>query len=65
MNEYIFTFGAGQEHENGFYVIKADSSHAARDRMFEVFGSKWSMQYDAPNAREKAGVDRWGMHEVK
>lgn len=63
--EYIFTFGCGQQHENGFYAIEADNPAEARARMFEVFGSKWSMQYDAPNAREKAGVKQWKMHEVK
>ena len=63
--EYIFTFGCNQKHENGFYSILADNPSDARDRMFEVFGSKWSMQYDAPNAREDAGVDRFGLQEVK
>ena len=63
--EYIFTFGFGQGRDNGFYSVIADSSQEARDRMFDVFGSKWSMQYDAPGAREKAGVERFGLREIK
>ena len=64
-NEYIFTFGFGQGRHNGFYSVIADSSQEARARMFDVFGSKWSMQYDAPGAREKAGVEEFGLWEVK
>ena len=63
--EYIFTFGFSQQHQNGYYSIIADNANDARQRMTEVFGSKWSMQYDAPNAREDAGVDRFGLWEVK
>lgn len=63
--EYIFTFGFGQGRDNGFYAIIADNSNDARKRMVDVFGGKWSMQYDAPNARDKAGVDKFGLWEVK
>lgn len=63
--EYIFTFGMGQKYENCFHAIQADNAQAARDMMFQKFGSAWSMQYDAPNAREKAGVDRWNLKEIK
>lgn len=64
-DEYIFTFGFGQGRDNCFYAIIADNSDDARKRMFDVFGSKWSMQYDAPNARNKAGVDKFNLSEVK
>lgn len=63
-NEYIFTFGFGQGRDNGFFSIIANGPREARTRMFDVFGSKWSMQYDAPNAREKAGVEKFGLWEV-
>jgi hypothetical protein len=61
--EYVFTFGQG--HDNGYVVIKADNSNDARDIMVDKFGKKWSMQYDAPNARQKAGVKQFGLREVK
>ena len=70
-NEYIFTFGFGHQLEGRFFVIQAESAKEAkeakeaRDYMFKIFGSKWSMQYDAPNAREKAGVEKFGLLEVK
>jgi len=63
--EYIFTFGFGQGFNDGFFAINSDNSNKAKNKMFEVFGSNWSMQYDAPNAREKAGVDRFNLWEVK
>lgn len=63
--EYIFTFGFGQQLEGRFFAIQAESAKEARDCMFKIFGSKWSMQYDAPNAREKAGVENFGLLEVK
>lgn len=64
-NEYIFTFGFGHQLEGRFFVIQAESAKEARDYMFKIFGSKWSMQYDAPNAREKAGVEKFGLLEVR
>lgn len=63
--EYIFTFGFNQGHDNGFVSIKADSSEKARDEMVGRFGVKWGFQYDAPDAREKAGVEMFGLKEVK
>lgn len=63
--EYVFTFGFGQVYQNGYHVIEADSSEQARHIMHEKFGSKWSMQYDAPNAREKAGVNKFNLKEIK
>jgi len=61
MTEYIFTFGCGQELENCFCAIKAETSNAARKIMFARFGNKWSMQYDS---RERAGVDRFNLEEI-
>lgn len=60
--EYIFTFGCGQLHENGYHAIKAESRSVARKIMIGRFGIKWSMQYDS---REQAGVDRWQLKEIK
>ncbi len=64
-NDYVFTFGFGHQLEGRFFVIQAESSKEARDCMFRIFGSKWSMQYDPPNARNLAGVDRYNLTELK
>lgn len=60
--EFIFTFGFGQRHQNGYHVIKARSSMDAREEMHRRFGKEWSMMYDS---REEAGVERWGLREIK
>lgn len=65
MQEYIFTFGCGQKYENGFHAIQAESPEEARKQMFEKFGTKWSMQYNPPNARDKAGVHKYNLTEIK
>jgi hypothetical protein len=52
--KYYFTFGQGHAHAYGgrtydkdcVVEIEAESYDAARERMFEAFGPKWSMQYD-------------------
>lgn len=62
MTEYIFTFGCGQLHENGFHAIEAESWSEARKIMIGRFGIKWSMQYDS---RKRAGVDRFNLREIK
>ena len=65
MQESIFTFGFGQAYPRGYVSIKARTPDIARDRMFREYDDKWSMQYDSPNAREKAGIDKYNMWEVK
>lgn len=59
---YFFTFGSGQVHQNGYHKIEADTKEAAREEMVRKFGTQWSMQYESAEA---AGVERWGLHEVK
>ena len=52
--KYYFTFGQSHAHAYGGVTydkdcvveIDADSSNDARQRMFDAFGDKWSMQYD-------------------
>ena len=60
--EYIFTFGHGQLYFGRFVAIKAKDSNGARAEMVRRFGLKWSMQYDS---RERAGVERWGLRELR
>ena len=64
--KYYFTFGFGQLHENGFHVIEADSSNAAREIMVSRFGTKWSMQYSEKEwfKSGKSQQEEYGLHEV-
>ncbi len=59
--EWIFTFGSGQAHPNGFVRIHGTFT-GAREEMFRRHGPAWCMQYES---EEQAGVSRWGMYEVK
>ena len=59
--DWYFTFGCGQRHENCYTVIHGTSSDA-RDEMFRRYGAKWSMMYDSAEA---AGVDRYNLKLVK
>lgn len=45
MSQHIFTFGGGQPLWNKYVVIVASSPEHAREKMFDVFGHEWSMQY--------------------
>jgi len=62
MDEYIFTFGFGQPNQGCFTVIEASTQHEAREEMHRRYGRKWSMMYDS---REEAGVEKWGLREIK
>ena len=45
LEDWIFTFGLGQELE-GFYVkVRAFSYSEAREKMVNHFGEEWSFQY--------------------
>ncbi len=61
VREWIFTFGSGQQHAGCYHTITG-TLDGARLRMFERFGPKWSMMY---TSREKAGVYRFNLREVK
>lgn len=62
MPEFVFTFGFGQKHENGYHVINAKDRGEAREKMFERFGDQWAFQYDS---KEAAGVYEFNLREVK
>jgi len=66
MSKFYFTFGFGQEHQNGFHVIEADEWLAARMKMFERFENKWSMQYTETEwVRDGVSQQKqYGLHEV-
>ncbi len=65
--KHYFTFGFGQPHENGFYVIEAETPYNARVEMYKRFGGKWSMQYSEKEWFEsgKSQQEEYGLHEVK
>ena len=44
--DWLFTFGYNQEHEGKFVRIFG-TYNSARAKMFEAYGTKWSMQYPA------------------
>ena len=58
----VFTFGFGQKHEGKYVVISGKSKADCRKRMFDMFGQKWSSQYDS---KEDAGVDEFNLVELK
>lgn len=69
MKEHIFTFGFGHVHPdtgrslaNHYIVIWAESAQEARTKMYERFGQKWAFEYPS---REAAGVERFGLIELK
>lgn len=55
MKKFYFTFGQTHTHSHAgktfdkdcVVEIEAVDSDTARERMFEFFGRKWSMQYDS------------------
>lgn len=59
--DYFFTFGGGQAYPN-HYIVFHGTYVTAREQMMSRFGRKWSMQY---SSKEDAGVDRWGLKELK
>lgn len=42
---YYFTFGMGQSMEGYCQPIIANDAKQAREKMFEVYGNEWAMQY--------------------
>ena len=55
---WYFTFGSGQAYD-GRFVTYFGTMEEARNRMFDSFGDKWSMQYSEKqwnNPTEKSKV---------
>ncbi len=54
MKKYYFTFGQSHAYAYGgrtfdkdcVVEIEAENKDDAREKMFEIFGAKWSFQYD-------------------
>jgi len=68
MKKYYFTFGFGQMYENGFHVIVAKNYGAAREQMFDKFGTKWAFQYREKNWYNEEGVsqqEQFNLKEIK
>ena len=58
--DWYFTFGWGQVHQNCYTVIKG-TLKSAKEEMTRRYGLDWSMQY--PSA-EAAGVEEFGLKEI-
>jgi len=59
---WYFTFGSAHAHPNGYIKLQGSFSEA-RAKMFELFDSKWSMQYNEKQFEGQA--ERYGLHEVE
>lgn len=75
MAEFIFTFGSGQispisgrnqgRYGQGRFIrIDAPDYLTARERMVELYGLDWSMQYTTEDD-DPAGIQRFGLIEVE
>lgn len=60
--DWYFTFGSGQAHPNGYIRIRGTFA-SARAAMFEIYGDKWSFQYDSKEGDRV--VKEWNMQEVR
>jgi hypothetical protein len=69
---WYFTFGCGQVHD-GCYVKYFGTRASTREKMFDAFGQKWSMQYSEeqwinPHNEGyypgKTIAERWGWKEI-
>lgn len=54
----IFTFGHGQPNFPGYVVVYGISRGDCRDKMYQAYGPKWSMEYDS---EEDAGAERYSL----
>ena len=48
---YMVTFGAGQPNANHYMFVYADNEDAAREKVYGVYGQRWSNIYP-PGAQE-------------
>ena len=60
---WYFTFGT--DHEKSRYIVRINEPDwgKARDRMFELYGAKWSWQYDRQKGEEL--VQRYGYNIIE
>ena len=53
--DWYFTFGFGQPHENKCYVING-TKEETRKEMFSMFKQKWSRQYSETQWHDEDGM---------
>ena len=58
---WYFTFGTGQGHDNCFVKIFG-TYDSARQFMVDRFGDKWGFQY---SSADEAGTKRWKLQEIR
>lgn len=70
---WYFTFGSGQVHD-GCYVRYFGTRESTRNKMFDTFDGKWSMQYSEKQwttpkeywgKNDKTSADVWNWKEIK
>lgn len=61
---WVFTFGNGHEHPNGYVVVKDATFDEARAIMFAKHGCAWSMVYPANAPETIEMINLWGMRLV-
>lgn len=59
--DWIFTWGFGQGHDNCYTTIYG-TFKSAREEMFKRYGKNWGFQYAS---KEAAGVDRFKLTKIK
>ena len=59
LNTYYFTFGIGQNHEGMYQPIMARNIRIASEKMFDMYGTKWSDKYTQEEWNEV--LDYWGV----
>lgn len=59
LNTYYFTFGIGQKYEGMYQSIMAKNISIALDKMLEMYGTKWSSNYNQEEWNEV--WEEWGV----
>lgn len=61
VQDWFFTWGFGQGHDNCYTVING-TQESAREEMNKRYGRNWGFQY---SSAEKAGVDEFNLRLIK
>lgn len=65
MKKWFFTFGCGQENGGKVQPIMASEYGKAREKMFELYGTHWCMDYSEEtwNKMKNDPNRRWPMED--
>lgn len=62
MRRFYCTFGYNSNLRNCYVVVLASDSQAAHEKMYEQYGSNWSMCY--PEEKYEECINRYGLERV-